>query len=170
MPGMSARAGIVGPIVLVTLVLASGCGQRPEPLGAGDPAPGFVNANLQGDMVQFPDDYAGRVVAIRFWADWCPYCKAEMDALEPVHQRLEAQGLTILAINVGQRPKVAQRFVRGLGITYDVVLDEDSKTARRYGVIGLPTTFFVDRSGRIRNKILGESDAETFERLASALL
>lgn len=156
-------------LVVLTLPLAS-CGERAPRLQAGDPAPAFQAIDLDGRRIEFPADYDSRVVAIRFWADWCPFCEDEMTAIEPVYRRLEAQGLRVLAVNVGQNRDTAAAFVRNLGLSYDVALDERSETARRYGVIGLPTTFFVDRTGRVRSKILGESDRTTFERMVQDLL
>jgi thiol-disulfide isomerase/thioredoxin len=118
----------------------------------------------------FPDDYRGQVVALRFWADTCPFCREEMHAIEGVYQRDHPAGLVILAMNVGQSAQVVGRFTRNLGITYEVGLDEDAEVARRYGVSGLPMTYFVDRQGNVRNKILGESSTGSFEEIAGPLL
>ncbi len=73
-------------------------------------------------------------------------------------------------MNVRQDPDTAERFVRRLGISYETLLDSDGAAARSYGVIGLPTTFFVDREGRLRTKVLGESTPEVFERIVKELL
>ena len=107
---------------------------------------------------------------IRFWADWCPFCKGEMTALEPVYQRLRDQGLQILAVNVRQDAQTAKALRRQLGISYDTLLDSSGEVARAYGVQGLPTTFFVGRDGTRHNRILGESTPELTERLVSDLL
>jgi peroxiredoxin len=152
------------------LLLAGGCGEPAPKLQNGDAAPGFETVDLTGAPVRFPEDFAGEVVAVRFWADWCPFCKSEMRALEPVYQRLKGEGLRILAVNVGQSRATAAAFVRELELSYGVALDEASQTARRYGVVGLPTTFFVDRNGHVRGKILGESDPATFEQMLTGLL
>jgi peroxiredoxin len=93
-----------------------------------------------------------------------------MRALEPVYLDEHEDGLVILAVNVGQSAEVAGRFARSLGITYDVALDPDAEVSRRYGVVGLPLTYFVDRGGRVRSKILGEATAESFSAAAAPLL
>jgi peroxiredoxin len=164
---ISLIAALVGG---VGLLLASGCGEPVPKLQSGDPAPDFETVDLTGAPVRFPADFAGEVVAVRFWADWCPFCKSEMRALEPVYQQLKGEGLRILAINVGQSRSTAAAFVHDLELSYGVALDEASQTARRFGVVGLPTTFFVDRSGHVRGKILGESDPATFEQMVTGLL
>jgi cytochrome c biogenesis protein CcmG, thiol:disulfide interchange protein DsbE len=157
-------------LALASLWALTGCGPQSTQPQAGDVAPTFPVVRVDGGQASFPADYNGRVVALRFWADWCPFCKDEMHAIETVYQRQRDAGLVVLALNVGQSPEVAERFARGLGISYEVALDQDAEVSGRYGVVGLPLTYFVDRQGRVRNKILGETSPETFEGLATALL
>lgn len=154
---------------LLIVVLLAGCDAPAPRLQAGDPAPGFALATPHGKVMRLAD-LGGQVVAVRFWADWCAYCESEMKALEPVYRQLHPQGLEILAINVAQDRDTVLRFTKRLDFSYPALLDSESEAARRYGVIGLPMTVFVDRVGRVRGKILGESDAGTFEAMALALL
>jgi cytochrome c biogenesis protein CcmG/thiol:disulfide interchange protein DsbE len=158
-----AVAGLLG-------LLLTACGEPAQRLQTGDPAPQFQIQTLDGRLLDFPADLKGKVVAVRFWADWCRFCKGEMNEIEPVYQQYREQGLEVIAINVGQSRRVAQRFVDKLNISYTIGLDEESVAARRYGVIGLPTTFFVDREGKVQRKILGESELETFTRATTQLL
>lgn len=151
--------------------MASVCGcADPESLNRGDRAPSFALTAVSGPAVRFPDAGAGAPTAIRFWADWCPYCYQEMKDLEPVAARLRSERFTVLAVNVGQDRTTVQSFVARLGIGYPALVDESAATAKAYGVKALPTTFFVGGDGRIRNKLVGEADARTFERLARELL
>ncbi|VFM95276.1 MAG: Peroxiredoxin [Candidatus Kentron sp. G] len=151
-------------------LLLGACTGEPPQLAHGQPVPAFELARLRTGTLTFPDDLRGRVVAIRFWADWCPYCAPEMKALEPVFRRHRERGLAILAVNVRQGRKTVRAFADKLGVSYHVLLDETGQVARAYGVTGLPTTFLVDREGRLRSRILGESSAEAFERAVSKLL
>jgi len=144
------------------LLLLSACGESPPPPQNGEPPPAFELALLHGGSTRFPEDYPQRLVAIRFWADWCPFCESEMRALEPVFEKYREQGLTILAVNVRQDRDTAAAFIRKLGVGYPTLLDEDGAVARRYGVLGLPTTYFVDRDGRLIGKIIGESTPQMF--------
>jgi peroxiredoxin len=93
-----------------------------------------------------------------------------MRSIEPVYRRYKDQGLRLLAINVRQDPETAAAFVAPLGITYEVLLDTDGAVARAYGVSGLPTTFFLDRQGRLAARVLGESTPEVFEQVVKGLL
>jgi peroxiredoxin len=157
------------PALVATLL--AGCGDKPPAaaLKRGDAAPAFRLTQVGGGAVSFPDDTRGQPVVIRFWADWCRYCEREMKDLDTIYQRRRAAGLRMLAVNVGQDPATVARFVGRLGISYPALLDESAATARRYGVTGLPTTFFVSGDGRVQTKLLGEADAQTFERLCAEL-
>jgi peroxiredoxin len=158
---------LLGFLLLLAL---GGCGDPTPKLVTGDEVPEFKLRRLGGGEVVAPADLRGAVVAIRFWADWCPFCESEMTQLEPVYRRYRDQGLRILAVNVRQDPDTAERFVHRLGVTYETLLDSDGAVARTYGVIGLPTTFFLDRDGRLWTKVLGESTPEVFERIVKELL
>jgi peroxiredoxin len=169
--GLTAGNGLMGAVLAFASLLGlAGCGPQAQQPQSGQTAPAFQVECLDGTRARFPDDYRGQVVALRFWADWCPFCKEEMRAIEDVYQRQRDAGLAVLAMNVGQSAEVAGRFTRGLGISYEVGLDPDAEVSGRYGVVGLPLTYFVDRQGRVRNKILGEATAEAFEGLAAPLL
>jgi cytochrome c biogenesis protein CcmG/thiol:disulfide interchange protein DsbE len=154
-------------LLLFSLFLGS-CGEPPPSLQSGQPPPPFDLPTLAGGRAGLP--LPGRVVAVRFWADWCPFCEGEMRALEPILARYREQGLTMLAVNVRQDPATARAFMQRLGVSYGSLLDEDGAVARAYGVSGLPTTFFVDRQGRLAGRILGEATPEVFSALVEKLL
>ena len=115
--------------------------------------------------MHFPADYRGQTLAIRFWADWCPFCESEMRQLEPVYQKYRVRGLRILAVNVRQKRERVLQFTKRLGISYQTLLDPDGQVARDYAVSALPITFLVDDQGLLRGRILGESTPEVFEQI-----
>lgn len=155
--------------LLVLLVLLAGCPRETPTIALNAPAPGFALSQLDGPNVRFPDQYGGKVVAIRFWADWCPSCRSEMMGLEPIYRRHRDRGLVILAVNVTQPLETVRAFVKPLGISYDVLLDPQGEVMRGYQVMGLPMTFIVDRKGVVRTRIVGESTPEVFEQAVSNL-
>ena len=157
-------------LLSLSFLFSAGCSEETAQLANGQPVPGFHLQKLAGSDTRFPDDYRGKVIALRFWADWCPFCESEMTALEPVHQKYREQGLVILALNVRQDRETAQKFIDKLDISYDVLLDTDGEVARAYGVLGLPTTFFVDDQGVLQKRILGESTPEVFEEIVQELI
>ena len=157
-------------MLLLIAPLLTACDGGAPKLNTGMTAPGFSAVRLDGATVRFPDDFRGRPVVIRFWADWCRYCEGEMQAIDRVYQRLHGKGLQVLAVNVGQDREAVAAFIKRIGVGYPALLDEKSAVARQYGVTGLPTTFFVGADGVVKAKVVGEADEATFDRLARELL
>lgn len=158
---------LLAACLLAALISACG-GEPPRNLNIGDAAPAFKTVQPDGRAVDFPASHAGQPVVLRFWADWCRFCEPEMKLIDAVRQR--HAGLAILAVNAGQDKQAVTSFMQKLGVGYPAALDEDSKIARRYGVVGLPTTYFIDAGGIVRGKIVGEADEALFERQVQALL
>lgn len=156
--------------IVCLLMFTSGCQQKQVQLKIGDIPPKFSLSDLKGNKVTVPDDFKGRVVIIHFWADWCIYCAEEMPAIDAVYDKYKEEGVVIVAVNVGQPKEVAEAFINTHKISYPVLLDTYSLTARRYGVVGLPTTFILDRNSVIGNKILGVAEREAFEKMVVSLL
>lgn len=155
------------PFLCALLLTACG-GEPPAKLNTGDAAPAFRTVRLGGTPVEFPLAYAGKPVVLRFWADWCKYCEPEMKLIDTVRQRHE--GLEVLAVNAGQDQATVEAFMKKLGVGYPAAMDESSKIAKSYGVVGLPTTFLIDGRGIVRGKIVGEADEAMFERHVQVLL
>lgn len=159
-------------LIIAALMLATACGKEAPKanINVGSIAPTFQTFSADGGVTHFPAAYFGKPLVIRFWADWCKYCEGEMKAIEAVYQRHKDKGLEVLAINAGQDKKTIDAFIKKIGVTYPALLDETSTIARNYGVVALPTTFFIDGKGIVRAKIVGEADEVTFERHALELL
>ncbi|MEJ2621738.1 MAG: TlpA disulfide reductase family protein [Candidatus Thiodiazotropha sp.] len=157
-------------LVLLGLAGLMGCQPESRALTKGEQPPAFQLQSLNGELANFPQDYKGKVVVIRFWADWCPFCESEMQSIEPVYQLYHDKGLVILALNVRQDRDIAAEFIEKLDISYPALLDKEGEVARAYGVIGLPTTFVVDREGRLHTRIIGESTVELFAQIVEALM
>lgn len=155
---------------LCALLLAACGGDPPAKLNIGDAAPAFTVAYLDGADSGFPAAFAGKPVVLRFWADWCKFCEPEMKLIDAVRQRHAERGLAVLAVNAGQDKATVSAFMKKLGVSYPAALDERSKIAKAYGVVGLPTTFLIDGQGIVRGKIIGEADEAMFERHLAALL
>lgn len=103
-------------------------------------------------------------MVLRFWADWCKFCEPEMRMLDAVRLRHAERGLEIFAVNAGQDKATVAAYMKKLGVGYPAALDESSKIAQSYGVVGLPTTFLIDGQGIVRGKIVGEADEAMIER------
>jgi peroxiredoxin len=156
--------------LLVALTLSACESDTSVKLNNGDAAPAVTTGSLGSATVKFPDDLRGKAVVIRFWADWCRYCEDEMKAIERVWQRHKGEGLEVIAVNAGQDKAAVAAFIKKIGVTYPALLDESASISKQYGVLALPTTYFIGKDGKIRTKVLGEADEATFERIALELL
>jgi cytochrome c biogenesis protein CcmG/thiol:disulfide interchange protein DsbE len=102
------------------------------------------------------DRVKGKVVLLRFWADWCPHCRYEMPVIEKYYRMYKKQGFEVLAVNDKQSPGVVEAFTAQLDITFPALLDLDGKMAQGYGIYAIPTNFLIDRQGTIREILVGE--------------
>jgi len=145
-------------VVLFILLLLFACKEKPEKSSLpklGTAAIDFNFQDLKGQTWSL-DKVRGKVVLLRFWADWCPYCRYEMPVIDKYYRKLNKEGFLVLAVNVKQSAEVALAFTAQLDITFPVPLDPDGKMARRYGVYAIPTNFLIDRQGVIREILIGE--------------
>lgn len=100
----------------------------------------------------------GKVVLLNFWATWCQECRPEMPLFEQLHREFGVQGLSVIGINAREGTAAIQRYARGLGLTFPLVLDPKGEINAAYGVIGLPSTFLVGRDGRAVALAVGPRD------------
>jgi len=122
-------------------------GQRIEPRNFTLPLLNGGNAALSA--------YRGKVVILNFWATWCPPCRVEMPSMETLYRRFNDQGLEILAVDVGEDALTVQRFMRNYGYTFPILLDRDNRVSSIYGIEAIPTTYIIDREGKIISRIIG---------------
>jgi cytochrome c biogenesis protein CcmG, thiol:disulfide interchange protein DsbE len=172
-----------GFLLLVGGLVALGWVTRESkrPVAAGDLAPELRLPLLDGDTASLAD-YRGKVVMLNIWATWCPPCVTELPSMQRVYETFADQGLEILAVAVDALPGerqadgrvvgVVSEFADRFGLTFPVALDPTGGTERLLEVNYLPTTFLIDREGRIRVREVGGRywDAETNIQMIEALL
>ncbi len=126
-------------------------------IGIGKPVPDFVLQDLHGNPITL-SDFRGKTIVLNFWATWCPPCRAEMPDLQEVYdQRLDQDDLVVLAVDLlsEDNTSAVADFIEEFALTFPVVLAADESVVERYGVRGLPATFFIDRDGVLRSRNLG---------------
>ncbi len=123
--------------------------------GGSTRAPELRLATLAGDSIR-PESLRGQVVLVNFWATWCPPCRVEMPGFESVWRRRAQRGFTIVGVaDDAASPEAIRAFLQQRGITYPVA-KVDADVARAFGSPNvLPTSFLIDRSGRIRYTVRG---------------
>ena len=142
-------------IGLLYFLVVLACKEKVLPKLLGSAAIDFNSHDLEGQAWSL-DKVRGKIVLLRFWADWCPYCRYEMPIIDKYYRRLNKQGFLVLAVNVKQSAEVALAFTAQLDVTFPVLLDPKGEMAQRYGVYAIPTNFLIDRQGMIREILIGE--------------
>jgi thiol-disulfide isomerase/thioredoxin len=96
------------------------------------------------------------VVILNFWATWCAPCRVEIPHLIALHEEWKAEGVRIVGVSVDRSDaSVVRQFVEELGVPYPIVLDPEMDVARAYGGhYAFPTTFVIDREGRIHHRFM----------------
>ena len=122
--------------------------------------------DLAGKSVRL-SDYRGKVVVVNFWASWCLPCRLEIPAFVKLHDKYQARGLEIVGISVDEDdPHAVQSFVKTTGIDYPIVMATQD-TIESYGPMdAIPTTFVIDRDGRIYRVHRG---MVTYDEIESAI-
>jgi peroxiredoxin len=112
-------------------------------------APVFALEQLDSDQEVSLASLRGKAVVLNFWASWCLPCKDEAPELEAAWQRWRGRDVVVLGINLQDFDTDAQRFVDRYGVTYPVLRDKNGWTWGRYGLLGLPETWFVNTEGEL---------------------
>jgi peroxiredoxin len=155
---------------LVVFLGLSACNKQ-SGLQIGDPAPIVTLTDFNGKPVMLPEAFKGKVVLMRFWSLECGFCdKEKLFALESFYQKYKDRGFIPVAINESRVDKTDERLKKFAHLTYPMLADEYSLVAKRFGVIGLPTTFIIDEEGIIRDKITGEAGIDEYEKRFTTIL
>ncbi len=150
----SFRLVLVG---FITILAARGAlavgGIRP-----GDPAPSLRLPAEDGKLVSLAD-YKGRVVLIDFWASWCGPCRLAFPAINDLYAELHGRGFEAVGINLDEKRQDANQFLADRPHTLTVLFDPKGDSASRFGLDGMPSSFVIDREGRVRYAHTGYTPA-----------
>lgn len=132
-----------------SLLLVLGCdGKATGPKSIMEEAPDFNVSLFEGGDFQLSAQ-KGKVVVINFFASWCVSCGEETPHIEKVSREYAAQPVVFVGIAVDDTEKKAKEFLKKAGLTIPAGLDRTGKIKDAYGIYGMPTTFFVDKNGKI---------------------
>ena len=126
--------------------------------GAPEAAPDFALETFAGETLRL-SDLRGKVVVLNFWASWCPPCRWEMPFFETISQEYKERGVIFLGVAISDTMEDASDFADSVGVTYPLALDAAGETARDYEVLGLPTTFLIDKDGAIQRRLGAANEA-----------
>lgn len=135
----------------------------------GVEAPDFRVIGLDGTPHQL-SDFRGHPVWLNFWATWCPPCRAESPDIEAAYEQHAESGLIVLAVDVGEGQQTVLDYVQRTGLRYLIAGDQSTEVAAQYHVTGLPTHYFIDANGVIRDLQLGSIGKQNIEKKLASIL
>jgi peroxiredoxin len=150
---------IVAVVIASMLAIGLRLARHPRTLAAsqmkGDVAPDFSLQSLDGKTVHL-SDYRGRAVLLNFWATWCAPCKIEMPWFVELQKQYGPVGLQIIGVAMDDAsPKDIAAFAKEMGVNYPVLIGKESVGDAYGGVQFLPESFYIDRNGKVLDKVFG---------------
>ena len=160
------RGRVLRATALAAFIALVGCsgGKAPD-----QPAPTFLVGRLGGGNGSLKD-YRGHAVVANVWATWCPPCRHEMPALQRLSKADASRGLIVVGLDQGEEGSVVEKFVRSIGVTYPILLDQEQKYGTAFQVVGLPTSAFIRPNGTVQTVVTGEMSYETMVKRSEQLL
>ena len=157
---------VLAIIVIVCAWFLSSSAFAADPL----PAPPLILPSDKGqvDLTTFK----GRVVYLDFWASWCGPCRKSFPWMSDMQARYANQGLSVVAVNLDQDQALAAKFLAAYPPGFTVAFDPQGTSAEHYDVKGMPSSYLIDRTGRIRARHVGfrDQDAAALEEEVRKLL
>jgi len=160
-------------VTLFTLIVITmlACSDEKKQAGLAV-APEFSLKDL--DSVQHTlAEFKGDVILIHFWADWCPHCRQEFPELQAAYDSLKGKDFNLVSINSGQERAIVAGIREAYDLTFTMLLDSTKTVTENYRVTGLPTSYFIDRDGKVLDRHIGwltRSDIyETFIKTISVV-
>jgi cytochrome c biogenesis protein CcmG/thiol:disulfide interchange protein DsbE len=155
---------VIAMVVSVMLVLGISMSKRSKsadsgPAAKGQAAPDFAMKSLDGKTVRL-SDFRGKAVLLNFWATWCEPCKIEMPWFVELQKSYGQNGLQVLGVAMDDASKEdIAKFAKEMGVNYPVLVDNESireEVGNSYGGVQfLPTTLYIDRDGKVVDKVFG---------------
>ena len=136
-------------------------------------APNFFWFDKDGKQISFVEFSKGKPVLVNFWATWCVPCVKEMPDLVSLNEEYSAKGALIIGISVdrgGDALNLVSDFTKENNVKYPIVIDNGDLEKAFGGLRGIPTTFYIDKNGKIVKKMIGAQSKETFAKEFDAIL
>jgi thiol-disulfide isomerase/thioredoxin len=110
-----------------------------------------------------PESLKGAVTLLNFWATWCPPCKGEMPSIQKLQSAMKGTAFRIAAVSVGEKEKTVADFIAAQGYTFPVYLDGDGALGQIFASQGIPTTYIVDKAGKVIGGAVGAREYDAPE-------
>ncbi|MFD3446155.1 thiol-disulfide oxidoreductase ResA [Microbacteriaceae bacterium 4G12] len=134
-----------------------------EKVQIGKQAPNFQVTDMNGKQISLRD-LRGKGVFLNFWGTWCEPCEKEMPYMNELYATYKKKGVEIIALNADETNLAVKNFVAQYGLTFPVAIDKGQDVLNTYGVGPLPTTFLIDKDGKVVKRITGTQTKEQLEK------
>jgi len=121
--------------------------------------------NTAGRFVRL-DDFRGKIVFLNFWTTWCPTCITEMPSMEKLHRKLSGKNFAMVTVNIKESALQVKNFFKKYQLTFTALLDTTGGVSSEFGIGAIPTTFILDKKGRIIGRINGPREWDSRESIA----
>jgi cytochrome c biogenesis protein CcmG/thiol:disulfide interchange protein DsbE len=163
--------GAVLPLFLLgawaaVLVARSSAGSGAQ---IGHAAPDFALSDLDGNPVRLAD-LRGQPVIVNFWASWCGPCADEFPLLRDAQATHAADGLVVVGIVFRDNSEAARAFMTRMGASWPAAMDPGEQVADSFGIHAPPESYFIDRSGVVRGRQIGQLSGADLERQLALIL
>ncbi len=117
----------------------------------GKEAPDFTLKTLTGKEINLAKFRDGNPAIIFFWATWCPHCREQLVELNKQTAEIEKKGIKLILVDLDEDIRPVRSYVERHNVKIEVALDPDSAVADQYGIVGVPTFYFIDKAGMIKS-------------------
>lgn len=132
-------------------------------------APQLELTSLDGEQVSL-EDLRGSVVLVNLWATWCPPCLQEMPTLNAFYEKYKDQGFVLIGVNQEESRDIVAPFVEDFGLSFPIWLDEKPLAQVAFKTVNLPSSYVIDRSGRIRLMWIGGISEKNLEQYVPKII
>jgi peroxiredoxin len=154
-------AGVQG---ITTTGVATGA-----PPEVGKPAPDFLARTIDGKSIRL-SELKGQAVWVTFGATWCQPCRAENPDIQATYDKFKGEGLAVVAVYIGEESQTVLDYTDRVRLTYPRIADSLTQIASQYRILGIPSHFFVDRTGILREMRIGAMDLAAMEAAVRKIL
>ena len=124
-------------------------------LVVGDQVQVFSLEKTDGGVFRYPQDVAGKVVFLNFWASWCPECKVELPELVEIQEKYKDRPFALLAVSMDRKRKSADKFLKKAGLDIVVLFDNEQKVINAFAPVGVPASYLIGPDGKVDKVYVG---------------